>query len=271
MAAIATNNNTSVIPSKKRKIEPKTDLCDELLKLEQELCRNLNSLNFSFPVSYVYNPLDYAKETHESYVRKYCKLGQKVLFLGMNPGPFGMAQNGVPFGDTKHVKEWLGVKGSVNKPGKEHPKRPIHGLDCERAEVSGSRLWGFFKEHSRSAETFFCNCFIHNYCPLVFMTSSGKNITPPQLPKGERQRLQEICDKSLADVISLTGVKIVVGVGKFAEERARKTLKDTDVKVCSIMHPSPASPAANAGWSDIALTQLTDLGLMGYIINENLQ
>jgi len=103
------------------------------------------------------------------------------------------------------------------------------------------------------------------------MTSSGKNITPPQLPKGERQRLQEICDKSLADVISLTGVKIVVGVGKFAEERARKALKDTDVKVCSIMHPSPASPAANAGWSDIALTQLTDLGLMGYITNENLQ
>ena len=175
----------------------------------------------------------------------------------------------VPFGDTKHVKEWLEIKGCVNKPDNEHPKRPIQGLNCERAEVSGSRLWGFFKEHSKSPETFFCNCFIHNYCPLVFMTSSGKNVTPPQLPKGERQQLMEICDKSLADVVKRTGVTIVVGVGKFAEERACKALKDIDVQIYLIMHPSPASPATNAGWGDIALKQLTDLGLMGYITNNN--
>ena len=103
------------------------------------------------------------------------------------------------------------------------------------------------------------------------MTSSGKNITPPQLPKSERQQLMEICDKSLADVVKLSGIKIVVGVGKFAEERARKALKDSEVQIFSIMHPSPASPAANAGWSDIALTQLTDLGLMGYITNDKLK
>ena len=101
------------------------------------------------------------------------------------------------------------------------------------------------------------------------MTSSGKNITPPQLPKGQRQKLLELCDKSLEDVVKLTGVKIVVGVGKFAEERARKALINTEAEIFSIMHPSPASPAANAGWSDIALTQLADLGLMGYIKNEN--
>ena len=175
----------------------------------------------------------------------------------------------MPFGDTKHVREWLKIKGSVKKPEKEHPKRLIHGLDCARAEVSGGRLWGFLKEHCKSPETFFHNCFIHNYCPLVFMTSSGKNITPPQLPKRERELLLDLCDKSLADVVKLTGVKIVVGVGKFAEERARKALKDSSVQICSIMHPSPASPAANAGWNNIALTQLTDLGLMCYIKNES--
>jgi len=174
----------------------------------------------------------------------------------------------VPFGDTAHVKDWLKIKGCVNKPEKEHPKRLIYGLDCTRAEVSGSRLWGFLKEHSKSPENFFHQCFIHNYCPLVFMTSSGKNITPPQLPKGERQQVLELCDKSLVDVVKLTDVKIVVGVGKFAEERARKALIDSEVEIFSIMHPSPASPAANAGWSDIALTQLTDMGLMGYIKNE---
>lgn len=176
----------------------------------------------------------------------------------------------VPFGDTKHVKEWLQIVGQVNKPEKEHPKRPIHGLDCERGEVSGSRLWGFIKEQSKSPDKFFHSCFIHNYCPLVFMSSSGKNITPPQLPKRERQQLLEICDNSLAEFVKLSGVKIVVGVGKFAEERAHKALKDFNVEIYSIMHPSPASPAANACWSDIALKQLTDVGLTSYIRNEKL-
>ena len=85
----------SVFSVKRRKIDPESDLCNELLKLEEDLCRKLSSLNFASPVSHVYNPLEYAKETHEDYVRKYCKAGQNVLFLGMNPGPFGMAQNGV--------------------------------------------------------------------------------------------------------------------------------------------------------------------------------
>ncbi|XP_068715659.1 single-strand selective monofunctional uracil DNA glycosylase-like [Montipora capricornis] len=255
----------SVIPSKVRKIDPQIDLCEDLIKLEQELCSSLSLLSFSSPVTHVYNPLIYAKETHQNFVRKYCKVGHKVLFLGMNPGPFGMAQNGVPFGDTKHVKEWLQIEGCVYKPEREHPKRPIQGLDCKKAEVSGSRLWGFFKEHSKFPDAFFRNCFIQNYCPLVFMTSSGKNITPPNLPKCERQQLLEICDKTLADIVELTGIKVIVGVGKFAKERAFKALKDTDVNIHSITHPSPASPVANTGWSQIALTQLTDLGLMGYI------
>ena len=87
----------SVIPSKMRKIDPQIDLCEDLIKLEQELCSSLSLLSFSSPVTHVYNPLIYAKETHQNFVRKYCKVGHKVLFLGMNPGPFGMAQNGVSF------------------------------------------------------------------------------------------------------------------------------------------------------------------------------
>lgn len=259
-----------IVPLKRRKVNAEEEFCDEFLKLEDDLCRKLSPLVFSSPITHVYNPLEYARETHEDYVKKYCKAGQKVLFLGMNPGPFGMAQNGVPFGDTKHVVDWLKIKGSVEKPVQEHPKRLIHGLDCTRAEVSGSRLWGFFQEHCKSPETFFANCFIHNYCPLVFMKSSGKNVTPPQLPKKERETLLELCDKSLADVVKLMGVKIVVGVGKFAEERAQKALKDSNVEIYSIMHPSPASPAANSGWNNIALTKLTDLDLMCYIKNEHL-
>ena len=86
------DSSTSV---KRRKTDPESKICEELLKLEEDLCQELSSLSFASPVSFVYNPLEYAKETHEDYVRKYCKVGQNVLFLGMNPGPFGMAQNGV--------------------------------------------------------------------------------------------------------------------------------------------------------------------------------
>ena len=206
------------------------------------------------------------RERHRSGQNKVFQTNLLMFTSEWTPVFFGQ----VPFGDTKHVKEWLQIVGQVNKPEKEHPKRPIHGLDCERGEVSGSRLWGFIKEQSKSPDKFFHSCFIHNYCPLVFMSSSGKNITPPQLPKQERQQLLEICDNSLAEFVKLSGVKIVVGVGKFAEERAHKALKDFDVEIYSIMHPSPASPAANACWSDIALKQLTDVGLTSYIRNEKL-
>lgn len=88
-------DSTTSVTCKRRKTDPESDICEKLLKLEGDLCQELSSLTFTSPVSFVYNPLEYAKETHEDFVRKYCKVGQNVLFLGMNPGPFGMAQNGV--------------------------------------------------------------------------------------------------------------------------------------------------------------------------------
>lgn len=65
------------------------------LQVELELNTHLRRLTFSEPVHYIYNPLEYAWETHRCYVENYCRGGQRILFLGMNPGPFGMAQTGV--------------------------------------------------------------------------------------------------------------------------------------------------------------------------------
>ena len=176
----------------------------------------------------------------------------------------------MPFGDTNHVKNWLKIKGKVNKPAQEHPKRPIAGLDCKRSEVSGSRLWGFFKDQCTTPEKFFQNCFVHNYCPLVFMTETGKNITPPQLPATDKSKLFKSCDKFLADVVKLLQVDVVMGVGKFAMNRAQVALKDLNVQVRIdyLMHPSPANPASNKGWEKIALQQLTDGGIMPYVTGE---
>ena len=66
-----------------------------VLQIETEQCRLLSNVRFNDKVSYIYNPLEYAHETHSYYVKKYCNSYKTILFLGMNPGPFGMAQNGV--------------------------------------------------------------------------------------------------------------------------------------------------------------------------------
>ena len=70
-------------------------VASRFLQVELELNAHLRRLSFSDPVRYIYNPLEYAWDTHRCYVEKYCGGGQSVLFLGMNPGPFGMAQTGV--------------------------------------------------------------------------------------------------------------------------------------------------------------------------------
>ncbi|RVE72797.1 hypothetical protein OJAV_G00041190 [Oryzias javanicus] len=88
----------------------------KFLQVELELNAHLRGLTFSEPVRHIYNPLEYAWDTHRCYVEKYCRAGQSVLFVGMNPGPFGMAQTGVPFGEVRSVVDWLKITGEVRSP-----------------------------------------------------------------------------------------------------------------------------------------------------------
>lgn len=78
-----------------------TGLNQRFLELEQQMCRDLSSLHFSSPVTHIYNPLSYAAEPHHCYVNLYANSPKKILFFGMNPGPFGMAQTGVGYGTTR--------------------------------------------------------------------------------------------------------------------------------------------------------------------------
>ncbi|MEE6472041.1 hypothetical protein FKM82_009445 [Ascaphus truei] len=240
---------------------------DNFLQVELELNLKLGNLLFQDPVKYVYNPLLYAWDPHERYVRTYCRSRKEVLFLGMNPGPFGMAQTGVPFGEVKHVREWLQIEGHVYKPELEHPKRPIRGFECPQKEVSGARFWGFFKSLCGHPETFFKHCFVHNHCPLIFMNQSGKNLTPTDLPKAQRDTLLEVCDEALCQAVKTLGVKLVIGVGKFSEQRARKALasEGIDIVVKGIMHPSPRNPQANKGWDSVVQDQLQELGVLSLL------
>ena len=224
----------------------------------------LDELSFAAPVHTVYNPLHYARRSWEQYLRTYGASRKEVLFLGMNPGPWGMAQTGIPFGEVGMVRSWLRINAPIGRPTIEHPKRPILGWDCARSEISGQRLWGLFAEEFGTAERFFQRHLVINYCPLVFMAETGRNITPDKLPKRERTPLFEICDTVLRAAVDAYQPRVVVGVGAFARSRLEHALDARlphSPRVVQILHPSPASPAANRGWATQARTQLQEAGI----------
>ncbi|HJR70833.1 MAG TPA: uracil-DNA glycosylase family protein [Gammaproteobacteria bacterium] len=232
-----------------------------LIAISRALSERVAPLRFADPVCRVYNPLDYAREPHELYLGRYGGGEKEVLLIGMNPGPFGMAQTGVPFGDVTMVRDWLEIDAPVGRPPDEHPKRPVLGFDCPRAEVSGTRLWGWARDRFGTPERFFARFLVANYCPLAFIEASGRNLTPDKLPAEEQRALSSACDEALREVVRLLRPRIVIGVGGFAERRARVALVDENVTIGAILHPSPASPLANRGWAQAVERQLEELGI----------
>jgi len=239
------------------------EIFSELQKISSVLATECSALLFGPKVQAVYNPLVYAFRPYTLYLELAGSSHKKVIFLGMNPGPWGMAQTGVPFGEVAAVRDWLGIEAAVGKPEREHPKRQIKGFDCKRSEVSGRRLWGLFRERFRTPEDFFREHFVANYCPLVFMDSSGANVTPDKLSAEERDPLFEICDRALAKTIELLEPKWVIGIGGFAEKRIRLVKEQVkhQFSTARILHPSPASPRANADWQGKVVKSLVELGV----------
>ncbi|TLM68152.1 MAG: single-stranded DNA-binding protein [Deltaproteobacteria bacterium] len=233
----------------------------ELIDITRRLADDLRPLRFGAPVTHVYHPLDYAWPCHEAYLRRFGRASKEAVFLGMNPGPWGMAQTGVPFGEVAVVRDWLGIDAAVARPVGEHPARPVLGLACRRSEVSGRRLWGLFREQCGAPEQFFRRFFVVNYCPLLFLEASGRNRTPAQLPVAERQRLEALCDEALRRTVRALDARMVIGVGGFAAERARLALAGEAVTIGQVLHPSPASPAANRDWAGEVQKQLRQLGI----------
>lgn len=233
-----------------------------LVTIAAELRDAVDALRFAAPITHVYNPLAYAWDIHQSYLTRYGVSDRPVVLLGMNPGPFGMAQTGVPFGEVGMVRDWLKLTGDVKKPKREHPKRLVTGLACTKSEVSGARLWGWARDTFKTPEAFFARFFVVNYCPLVFMEESGKNFTPDKLPKREADRLFAACDAALVATVKQLKSPMVIGVGAFAEARAAEVLDGMGVRTGRILHPSPASPLANRGWAEAATKELRALGVL---------
>jgi single-strand selective monofunctional uracil DNA glycosylase len=240
-----------------------------LLDAARELSRVLAKLEFAPPVAHVYDPHQYAWAPYQEYVTRYGAARKRVVLLGMNPGPFGMMQTGVPFGEIAAVRDWMGIRARVDRPPREHPKRPIEGFSCRRSEVSGRRLWGWAAARFGPAESFFADWFVLNYCPLALLEASGRNFTPDRLPASLLAAVHAACDRHLAAALSALRPAWAIGVGAFAEKRIRAVLESDrmegavarHIRAGHILHPSPASPAANRGWEAAAEQQLAVLGV----------
>ena len=233
----------------------------DLYQITDALLAELQRLQFGPPISHVYNPLEYARAPYDRYLARYSGRPIEVVLLGMNPGPWGMAQTGIPFGEVEAVREWLRIEAPVDYPAKLHPKRPVEGFACPKSEVSGRRLWGWAKNRFGRPERFFARFFVVNYCPLLFIESSGRNRTPNSLPAVEKNPLLEICDRAVRRTVQWLDPRYVVGVGQFAAQRAEISLAGLEVAIGRITHPSPANPKANRGWENLVTTELEDLGI----------
>ena len=232
-----------------------------VVRAAADLADAVEALRFGEPVACTYNPLRYAWAVHRAYLERYATGPKRVVFVGLNPGPFGMVQIGVPFGEVAAVRDWMGLTGAIGQPPRTHPKRPVQGFACTRSEVSGRRLWGLFARRFGTAEAFFRDHLVANWCPLAFVTASGANLTPDKLPAAERSPLAAACDRHLRTVVQALRPQWVVGIGGFARARCTEALAGLDVRIGSLLHPSPASPAANRGWEAAAETELSAQGI----------
>ncbi|UCD81287.1 MAG: single-stranded DNA-binding protein, partial [Desulfobacterales bacterium] len=228
----------------------------DLETITDVLLDELRPLRFDKPVTHVYNPLTYARAPYSQYLRRYAKSPKEVVLIGMNPGPWGMAQTGIPFGEVAAVRDWLKIEAPVDPPADMHPKRLITGFECPRSEISGKRIWGWAQKRFKTPQNFFSRFFITNYCPLQFIEAGGRNRTPNQLRAAERIPLFNACDRALRRTIERLKPEYAVGVGQFTTERARMALTDLPLIIGGITHPSPANPKANRGWEALVEREL---------------
>ena len=82
----------------------------------------------------------------------------------------------------------------------------------------------------------------------MFIAESGSNLTPDKLKTPEARPLLVACDRALCRTVEYLMPEHVVGVGRFAADRASIALAGLGLPVGAITHPSPANPKANRGW-----------------------
>lgn len=248
-----------------------------------------------------YNPLAYARAAHERYLELFGG-PRRLLIVGMNPGPWGMVQTGVPFGNVETARTILGFGGSfdvdiVGQPAQALDIRPVQGFRCQRDEVSGRRFWSglaplwvkpgddkiqprppgqFFGDAGMTAEQVAAlqfdrqlvrmlgEVFVMNLCPLAFfdIAASAANVTPDKLPQPWRDRLVGDGSPCARYLVEIVALLRPAAVVVMGAWVERTVARWTDTRIVPLPHPSPANPAANKGWAPLAQAALRDAGVL---------
>ncbi|MFB6344166.1 MAG: uracil-DNA glycosylase family protein [bacterium] len=221
------------------------------VSVTEDLNERIKGLTFEEKVEWYYNPLDYAFEVHKAYLKSFGNDTKTGFFLGMNPGPWGMAQTGIPFTDPHIARDWMGLpERPIGTPPNEREDRPVDGWSSDRKEASGQKLHGYFRNIFGSLDAFFETNIVMNYCPLVMFSEEATNLTPEDLLKDDRQALFDICDPYLGDLIEFYDPDVFVGIGRFGQRRLMELTERTEEEVAYLPHPSPASPIATRDGGD---------------------
>lgn len=273
----------------------------DLLQKTRDLAAVLDTFRHPAGVSHVYNPLSYMATAHEAWLSRYVQYGEcdevavtpsPYLILGMNPGPWGMVQTGVPFGDVPNAGKLIGVRDgstpftaqipcgvslpAIFKPQLDgiqlHPKRPVQGFACTRVEASGDRLWGGLATVWGLLDAVLDDCFAMNYCPLAYFSGeAGENVTPeafikagPYRDEAYAQELDDVCGAYLRTVMRAMDTKVVLAIGRYAERKAKiaASMVANKPAVVYLTHPSPLATRNAEQWAEMARTTMQAAGVL---------
>ena len=223
-------------------IKSSANLRNKATELGKKLTKDCSNIEWA------YNPLDYAWDIHKKYIELYGGLGAKTVILGMNPG-HGMGNTGIPFGCPEQVNKYLKIKDiKIKKLEKMHPKRIVNGLECDKPEISGRRIWGLVKDIYGQPRNAFSKIYVINHFPLWMFDKKGRNITPDKLPIVASKTMLEQCDSTVLEIINALEANKVIAVGNYAEKRIKKIISKKNIpnlQIKKIPHPSPANPFSN--------------------------
>lgn len=205
-------------------------------------------------LGYVYHPWVYASDPFARFLDTYGpRQPLDGLLLGLNPGPRGMTQTGVPFADPTTAITHLGLTGQVNAPGGTHPGVPVTGFDSKKQEGSAAAVSALMCQRWGSVADYYQSRYVMNFCPLLMLDDDGKNITPADLrvTHPAMRPLRDLCDAYLACVVWLYQPKWVITLGNYTEKRMKHVLKRTGlsgIQTNGLLHPSRL---ARDHWSDV--------------------
>ncbi len=218
-----------------------------LLTSSSKLSTSLNTLFPHYKTKdnhIVYNVFEYAWQGWEAYIHKCAKLSAKIMLLGINPGPHGMLQTGIPFGSISAVRNYIGIHDAdIKQPTVLHKNRPVDGMKYTKEEQSGLLLWNTIESLFTNSLNFFSHCFVINYCPLAFFTQKGENITPDKLGTEERKDVEHRCTSHLLEYLNIFNTSLILAIGRYAFNKAQLLSRDLHIipqkNIIYIPHPSP--------------------------------